>query len=64
MQIRCPVCNTLTTWQENRFRPFCSERCKLIDLGRWATEQYKVVEPIGQQSDVLEDMGQTDRSEG
>jgi endogenous inhibitor of DNA gyrase (YacG/DUF329 family) len=27
---------------ENRYRPFCSERCKLIDLGAWATEKYRV----------------------
>lgn len=46
MQIKCPTCGKLTTWQENEFRPFCSERCKLIDLGRWASEQYKVVEPL------------------
>jgi endogenous inhibitor of DNA gyrase (YacG/DUF329 family) len=33
----------LIDWSpENRFRPFCSERCKLIDLGQWATEQYRV----------------------
>jgi len=30
-------------WQpQNRFKPFCSERCKLADLGAWATEQYRV----------------------
>jgi endogenous inhibitor of DNA gyrase (YacG/DUF329 family) len=27
---------------QNRFRPFCSERCKLIDLGQWASEQYRI----------------------
>jgi endogenous inhibitor of DNA gyrase (YacG/DUF329 family) len=26
----------------NRFRPFCSERCKLVDLGKWANEEYRV----------------------
>jgi hypothetical protein len=32
---------------ESRWRPFCSERCKLIDLGQWATEKYRVpVEPV------------------
>jgi hypothetical protein len=29
----------------NRFRPFCSERCKLIDLGAWASEQYRIAMP-------------------
>ena len=35
----CPTCNEINTWrQDNPFRPFCSERCKLIDLGAWADE--------------------------
>lgn len=42
MQITCPVCKKKTTWEENPWRPFCSERCKLIDLGKWASEEYKV----------------------
>jgi uncharacterized protein len=32
---------------ENRFRPFCSERCKMIDLGQWATEGYRVPQAEG-----------------
>jgi endogenous inhibitor of DNA gyrase (YacG/DUF329 family) len=42
MQITCPVCKKITTWEENPFRPFCSERCKLIDLGAWAKEEYRI----------------------
>lgn len=42
MQITCPVCKKKTTWEENPWRPFCSERCNLIDLGKWAAEEYKV----------------------
>lgn len=38
----CPTCNKLTVWQDNQFKPFCSGRCKLIDLGAWANEEYKV----------------------
>jgi endogenous inhibitor of DNA gyrase (YacG/DUF329 family) len=30
---------------ENRWRPFCSERCKMIDLGAWANEEYRVPQP-------------------
>jgi hypothetical protein len=30
------------TWEENPWRPFCSERCKLLDLGKWASEEYRV----------------------
>ncbi len=32
----------MTTWEENPWRPFCSERCKLIDLGAWASEEYRI----------------------
>lgn len=41
--VTCPTCAKPVQWRpENRFRPFCSERCKLIDLGEWANEGYKV----------------------
>jgi endogenous inhibitor of DNA gyrase (YacG/DUF329 family) len=42
MQIICPICKKKTTWEENSWRPFCSERCKLIDLGKWVSEEYKI----------------------
>ncbi len=38
--VKCPTCEKLTPWnQEQNFRPFCSERCKMIDLGEWFSEQ-------------------------
>ncbi|HWQ37461.1 MAG TPA: DNA gyrase inhibitor YacG [Burkholderiales bacterium] len=41
--VSCPQCGTPTTWQQsNPYRPFCSERCKLIDLGQWASESYRI----------------------
>jgi uncharacterized protein len=41
--VPCPRCGTRVAWTEaNRFRPFCSERCKLIDLGQWAAEDYRI----------------------
>ncbi|HQV79819.1 MAG: DNA gyrase inhibitor YacG [Moraxellaceae bacterium] len=44
--LACPRCQQSTTWQNNPSRPFCSERCKLIDLGAWANEDYAIpVEP-------------------
>ncbi len=34
--VKCPTCNTPVPWTpESRYRPFCSERCRLIDLGEW-----------------------------
>lgn len=41
--VACPTCAAAVAWtSENRWKPFCSERCKLIDLGQWATEKYRV----------------------
>ncbi len=41
--IICPTCSKKNTWtKENEFRPFCSARCKLIDLGAWADEQHRI----------------------
>jgi endogenous inhibitor of DNA gyrase (YacG/DUF329 family) len=41
--ILCPNCGKRVKWStRNEFRPFCSERCKLIDLGAWASEQHRI----------------------
>jgi|GEM_PF-205126 len=40
--IRCPGCGEKCAWQNNPHRPFCSERCRTIDLGQWATEGYAI----------------------
>jgi endogenous inhibitor of DNA gyrase (YacG/DUF329 family) len=41
--VACPTCGKEIEWDtHNRYRPFCSERCKLIDLGKWANEEYRV----------------------
>jgi endogenous inhibitor of DNA gyrase (YacG/DUF329 family) len=42
MKITCPLCKRTTTWEENPWRPFCSEKCKLIDLGKWVSEEYRI----------------------
>jgi len=41
--VKCPHCSTAVEWVEaSNWRPFCSERCKMIDLGAWASEEYSV----------------------
>ena len=40
--MKCPTCRQPTTYQNNPYRPFCSERCKLIDFGAWVNEEYAV----------------------
>ena len=42
-KIRCPHCGELSIYHESNIsRPFCSERCKLIDLGAWANDEYAI----------------------
>jgi len=41
--VNCPQCGKTAAWDtSNPYRPFCSERCKMIDLGAWASESYRV----------------------
>lgn len=40
--MKCPICHRPTTFEGNPDRPFCSERCKLLDFGAWASEEYAV----------------------
>ncbi len=48
--VACPQCSKEVVWNsQSRFRPFCCERCKLIDLGQWANEDYRIPENEQQQ---------------
>ena len=41
--VACPRCEKPVAWiKENEFRPFCSDRCKNIDFGAWANEEYRI----------------------
>ena len=43
MKVPCPTCGELAEYSSaNRWRPFCSERCRSIDLGAWASEAYAI----------------------
>lgn len=57
LTVNCPSCTKKITWDpENKFRPFCSERCKLIDLGDWASEKHRIAsEEKPRDSDESED---------
>jgi endogenous inhibitor of DNA gyrase (YacG/DUF329 family) len=52
--LRCPTCKTLVTDKNGDF-PFCSDRCRRIDLGKWASGDYKITSPI-LDPDLLEDL--------
>ncbi|RYY03588.1 MAG: DNA gyrase inhibitor YacG [Gammaproteobacteria bacterium] len=43
IKLNCPTCKKAILWNEDfPFRPFCSDRCRLIDLGEWASENHKI----------------------
>ncbi len=54
--MKCPTCGKNVKWQDNLNRPFCSERCKLVDLGKWVSEEYRVPGP-----EVAPESGPDDR---
>ena len=43
--LRCPSCGTLVTASDAEF-PFCSDRCRVIDLGKWASGAYRISSPV------------------
>ena len=50
--VPCPQCQQKQQWSTaNPHRPFCSERCKLIDLGAWASEDYQIPAEINAEED-------------
>jgi len=50
--LKCPQCATTVDWSANPYRPFCSERCRMIDLGAWLGEKYAIPgEPVDESTD-------------
>ena len=43
---KCPTCRKVGAWFEGSYGPFCSRRCRLIDLGKWFGEENKISEPL------------------
>jgi endogenous inhibitor of DNA gyrase (YacG/DUF329 family) len=58
--LRCPTCRTLVLKGSEDF-PFCSDRCRRIDLGKWASGDYKISTPI-QDPDLLEELSRSQRN--
>ena len=57
---KCPICRKETVWERNPFRPFCSERCRIMDLGGWAAEKYRIPAEKSEQAENE----QTEKKEG
>mgnify|MGYP002402952404 CR=1 FL=1 len=46
MKVTCPTCRGPAEWEDNPFRPFCSERCRSADLGNWLNAAYRISAPV------------------
>lgn len=54
LKVKCPQCDTIFQYYTSEFRPFCSEKCKMIDLGHWFEESYRVPVKGSQKEDDVE----------
>lgn len=59
LKLQCPTCKKEVKSASPEF-PFCSERCRLIDLGKWASGQYAISSPLKDTSDAVEVSGPQD----
>src|SRR5205809_5300619 len=44
--VKCPTCKREGDWLAGKYGPFCSHRCKLVDLGKWFDEELRISEPL------------------
>ena len=57
MKVKCPTCDKEVVWSaESPSRPFCSERCKLIDLGDWAAENHRIADKTPLDASLSEEL--------
>ncbi len=54
LKVKCPQCDTIFEYYSSPFRPFCTEKCKMIDLGHWFEESYRVPVKGSLQEELVE----------
>jgi endogenous inhibitor of DNA gyrase (YacG/DUF329 family) len=59
IKVSCPTCKKQVKLSDPEF-PFCSERCRLLDLGKWASGEYVVSTPLRDTSDAVGEQGEED----
>lgn len=59
-KIKCPYCKKSFIYQNSLFRPFCSEKCKMIDLGKWLNEDYTIPSDDSNEKESLNDTNDLD----
>ena len=58
-KIKCPTCRKETAWENNPYRPFCSDRCRGVDLGAGAQERYR---SPGDEAEIRSDDGEDEET--
>ena len=59
LKLKCPICKKPVKAKDPEF-PFCSDRCRLIDLGKWASGQYVISSPVTDAEESIQDPEETD----
>ncbi len=59
LEVRCPMCEKSFSYYTSSFRPFCCERCKLIDLGKWSAGEYALKSLVPLEEEDLETVVQS-----
>lgn len=63
VRVKCPTCQRELDWATAPFRPFCSERCRLIDLGAWLSEQRAIpADSAPEESPITEKPGRDEEN--
>ncbi len=62
VKLRCPICKKTVKSTDAEF-PFCSDRCRTIDLGKWASGAYVIASPVTDVSDAVSESGPNDLDE-
>ncbi len=62
IKLRCPICKKTTKTTDADF-PFCSERCKLLDLGKWASGGYVIASPVSDADEAVRQDGPDEEGE-
>jgi hypothetical protein len=59
MQAQCPICKKPTDSERDAEFPFCTERCRVLDLGNWASEKYRISSPAVDESEPEEEQSKS-----
>ena len=62
VQLRCPICKKVVKSTDSDF-PFCSDRCRLIDLGKWASGDYRISSPVTDADESIRESNPEDEDE-